>query len=67
MMILLSKCSGANCGARWQVRVVALTRAVPLPDREVRQRLQDRIIGGIRLLKSGGLVGAEAWETVVRW
>ena len=26
-----------------------------------------RIIGSVRLLKSGGLVGADAWDTVVRW
>jgi hypothetical protein len=26
-----------------------------------------RIFGGIRLLKNGGLVGADAWETVVTW
>jgi hypothetical protein len=28
---------------------------------------KSRIIGSIRLLKSGGLVGTDAWETVVRW
>lgn len=28
---------------------------------------KSRIIGSIRLLKSGGLVGADAWETTVTW
>jgi hypothetical protein len=28
---------------------------------------KSRIIDSIRLLKSGGLVGTDAWETVVRW
>lgn len=28
---------------------------------------RDRIISSVRLLKSGGLVGADAWETVVSW
>lgn len=28
---------------------------------------KSRIIGSVRLLKSGGLVGADAWDTVVRW
>lgn len=28
---------------------------------------QNRIVGSIRLLKNGGLVGADAWETVLRW
>jgi hypothetical protein len=26
-----------------------------------------RILASIRLLKSGGLVGADAWETVLTW
>jgi len=29
--------------------------------------LKNRVIGSIRLLKSGGLVGTDAWETVVKW
>ena len=28
---------------------------------------KNRIIDSVRLLKSGGLVGADAWDTVVRW
>lgn len=28
---------------------------------------KSRILGSIHLLRSGGLVGADAWETVVRW
>ena len=28
---------------------------------------KNRIIGSVGLLKSGGLVGADAWDTVVRW
>jgi len=28
---------------------------------------KNRIIGSVRLLKSGGLTGADAWDTVVRW
>jgi hypothetical protein len=28
---------------------------------------KSRILGSILLLKNGGLVGADAWETVVRW
>lgn len=28
---------------------------------------KSRIIGSIGLLKSGGLVGADAWRTVVTW
>jgi hypothetical protein len=28
---------------------------------------KSRILSSIRLLKNGGLVGADAWETVVRW
>lgn len=28
---------------------------------------KSRILGSIRLLKNGGLVGADAWETVVKW
>jgi hypothetical protein len=28
---------------------------------------KDRLLSSIRLLRNGGIVGAEAWETVVRW
>ena len=28
---------------------------------------KSRILGSIRLLRNGGLVGADAWETVARW
>jgi hypothetical protein len=28
---------------------------------------KNRIIGSVRLLKSGGLVGADAWDTVLTW
>jgi hypothetical protein len=28
---------------------------------------KNRIIGSVRLLKNGGLVGADAWDTVVKW
>ena len=28
---------------------------------------KNRVIGSVRLLKSGGLTGADAWDTVVRW